>query len=94
VLFGPLDKGFEPFIGQDFFQGVQFSAQVFFAVLLVEMRKTTATHVDAAGAHVFAAEVFTEPFVLVTGFGDQVVKSDVLVGAAELACFAAVIHVH
>ncbi len=85
VFFGPFDEGFELFIGEDFFQGVQFAAEVFFAVLLVNERMAAATHIDAAGAHVFAAEIFAEPFVFMAGSGDQVVEGDVLIGAAELA---------
>lgn len=82
---GPLDERFELFIGEDFFQGVQFAAQVFFTVLLVNERMAAATHVDATGAHLFAAEVFAKPFVFVASSGDQMVKGDVVINTAELA---------
>ena len=85
MLFGPCDEGFELFIGEEFFQGVQFATQVFFTVLFVNERMAAATNIDATGAHFFAAEVFAEPFVFVAGSGDQVMKGDVLIGAAELA---------
>ena len=49
---------------------------------------TLATHINAAGAHVFPTEVFPEPFVFVTSLGYQVVKSDVVPAAAKLTFLA------
>ncbi len=66
--------------------------QIFFAVLFVDKGMTAPTHINAAGAHVFPGEVFPEPFVLMTGFGDQVVKRDVVFRAAELAIIIILMH--
>jgi hypothetical protein len=46
---------------------------------------TRTAHVDAARAHLFAAEILTEPLIAVTTAGDQVMEGQLAVVAAQRA---------
>lgn len=85
TLAGPIHIGADHRLSQQQFQGVQFPAQVFFTELFVNERMAGSTDIDAPGAHLFPAEVFTEPLVAVTCTRNQVMKGNLLITATQLA---------